>query len=55
VVRIDFIYNEEAGEPFMLEVNTIPGQTDASIIPQQVRALGWSLRDFYTKLIEEII
>jgi D-alanine-D-alanine ligase len=55
VVRIDFIYNEEAGEPFMLEVNTIPGQTDASIIPQQVRALGWNLRDFYTKLIEEII
>jgi len=55
VVRIDFIYNEEAGEPFMLEVNTIPGQTDASIIPQQVRSLGWSLKDFYSKLVEEIL
>lgn len=55
VVRIDFIYNEEAREPFMLEVNSIPGQTDASIIPQQVRCLGWNLKDFYTKLIEEII
>jgi len=55
VVRIDFIYNEESAQPFMLEVNTIPGQTDASIIPQQVRSLGWNLKDFYTKLVEEII
>ena len=53
VVRIDFIYNEEAGKPFMLEVNTIPGQSEASIIPQQVKAMGWSLREFYTKLVEE--
>lgn len=53
VVRIDFIYNEEAGQPFMLEINTIPGQSEASIVPQQVRAMGWSLREFYTKLAEE--
>lgn len=53
VVRIDFIYNEAAGKPFMLEVNTIPGQSEASIIPQQVRAMGWSLKEFYTKLVEE--
>jgi D-alanine-D-alanine ligase len=55
VVRIDFIYNEEIDQPFMLEVNSIPGQTDASIIPQQVRCLGWNLKDFYSKLVEEII
>jgi D-alanine-D-alanine ligase len=53
VVRIDFIYNEEAGKPFMLEINSIPGQSDASIIPQQVKAMGWSLKEFYTKLVEE--
>ncbi len=53
VVRIDFIYNEEAGHPFMLEVNTIPGQSEASIVPQQVKAMGWSLREFYTKLVQE--
>jgi len=53
VVRIDFIYNEEDGRPYMLEVNTIPGQSDASIVPQQVRAIGWNLKEFYTKLIEE--
>jgi D-alanine-D-alanine ligase len=53
VVRIDFIYNEEAGRPFMLEINTIPGQSEASIVPQQVKVMGWSLKEFYTKLVEE--
>lgn len=53
VVRIDFIYNEEAGEPFMLEVNTVPGQSAASLVPQQVKAYGWTLQQFYTALIEE--
>jgi D-alanine-D-alanine ligase len=53
VVRIDFIYNEEKAEPFMLEVNTVPGQSAASIVPQQVKANGWTLQQFYTALIEE--
>lgn len=53
VVRIDFIYNEEEGKPYMLEINTIPGQSDASLVPQQVRAMGWSLKEFYTRLVEE--
>jgi D-alanine-D-alanine ligase len=43
IVRIDFIYNEEKGVPYMLEVNTVPGQSQASIIPQQVKAMGWKL------------
>lgn len=53
IVRIDFIYSEEAGEPYMLEVNTVPGQSEASIVPQQVKAMGWTLKEFYTALIEE--
>ncbi len=53
VVRIDFIRDQETGNPFMLEVNTIPGQSEASIVPQQVIAMGWSLKEFYTKLVEE--
>ncbi|MGN6293431.1 MAG: D-alanine--D-alanine ligase [Chitinophagaceae bacterium] len=55
VVRIDFIYNEESQRPFMLEINTIPGQSEASIVPQQVKAMGWSLTEFYTKLTEEAL
>ena len=53
VVRIDFIYDEISGHPFMLEINTVPGQSEASIIPQQVKAMGWTLKDFYSALIEE--
>jgi D-alanine-D-alanine ligase len=53
VVRIDFIYNEAVGEPYMLEVNTVPGQSEASIVPQQVKAMGWTMKDFYSALIDE--
>ena len=53
VVRIDFIYNQEEARPYMLEVNTVPGQSEASIVPQQVKIMGWSLKEFYTKLIQE--
>lgn len=52
VIRIDFIYNEEKGVPYMLEINTVPGQSEASIVPQQVRAMGWTLQQFYSSLIE---
>lgn len=55
VVRIDFIYNEERALPFMLEINTVPGQSEASIVPQQVRAMGWTLKQFYTALIQEAV
>ena len=55
VVRIDFIYNESKDEPYMLEINTVPGQTDASVVPQQVRALGWNLKDFYTALVDDAL
>jgi len=53
VVRVDFIYNEEKGLPYMLEVNTVPGQSAASVIPQQVKAIGMSLQEFYTSIVEE--
>lgn len=55
VVRIDFIYNNEIKQPFMLEVNTVPGQSEASVIPQQVRAMGMSLTDFYSAVVAEAL
>jgi D-alanine-D-alanine ligase len=55
VVRIDFIYNEEEKEPYMLEINTVPGQSEASIVPQQVKCMGWSMTEFYTALLEECL
>ena len=53
IVRIDFIYNQQQSQPYMLEINSVPGQSEASIVPQQVLAMGWSLKDFYTAVIEE--
>jgi len=54
VVRIDFIVTEN-NELWFLEVNTVPGMTDKSIVPQQVRASGLELKNFYTLLINEAL
>jgi D-alanine-D-alanine ligase len=55
VVRIDFIYNETKQEPYMLEINTVPGQSEMSVVPQQVRASGGTLKAFYAGLIEQAL
>lgn len=51
LVRMDFI--EKEGEIYFLEVNITPGMTDASLVPQMVRADGQTFRDFLTYIIEE--
>lgn len=48
--RSEFIIVE--GEPFMLEMNTIPGLTTESLIPQQAHAAGIALEDLFTNSIE---
>lgn len=53
VIRIDFIFNEEKGVLYMLEINTVPGQSEASIVPVQVKTMGWNLVKFYSILVEE--
>lgn len=55
VIRIDFIYNDEASEPYLLEINTVPGQSEVSIVPQQVQIMGWTLKDFYSALIDDAL
>ncbi|MBX3239688.1 MAG: D-alanine--D-alanine ligase [Chitinophagaceae bacterium] len=55
IVRMDFIYKEAEGVPYLLEINTVPGQSEASLVPQQVRAMGWTLTEFYSALIEEAL
>jgi D-alanine-D-alanine ligase len=52
MVRIDFILLEDTLDFYFIEVNTTPGQSAASLIPQQVRAAGMSVMDFYVDLIE---
>lgn len=52
IVRIDYIITE--GERInMLEINTTPGMTATSFIPQQVKAAGLDIKDVMTDIIEE--
>lgn len=53
ICRVDFILEASSNHLYFLEINTIPGQSENSIVPQQVRATGMSLQDFYGLLIEE--
>ncbi|HEY8918989.1 MAG TPA: D-alanine--D-alanine ligase [Chitinophaga sp.] len=55
IVRVDFIWEEATGKLFFLEVNTMPGQSENSLVPQQVRASGRTLQEFYGMLIEECL
>ena len=55
IVRIDFIWNEVDDQPYMLEINTVPGQSAASIVPKMVQAHGWTMREFYLRQIEDAI
>ncbi len=53
VVRFDYIYDGK--EPFFLEVNTVPGMSEASIVPKMARAHGWSFAELVSRLLDEII
>ncbi|HEY1006562.1 MAG TPA: D-alanine--D-alanine ligase [Sphingobacteriaceae bacterium] len=51
MVRIDYFLQEGTSRFYFVEINTIPGQTAQSFIPQQVRAAGMKEEDFYSELI----
>lgn len=51
LIRIDYIITED-GNPVLLDVNTTPGMTSASFIPQQVRAAKMNMTEVLTDIIE---
>ena len=53
IVRVDFIIIDS--KPFFLEINTIPGMTKESLIPQQAKAAGLSTNDLYSMVIEDVL
>lgn len=55
VVRMDFILKKATNDLYFLEVNTMPGQSENSIVPQQVKAAGMDLKSFYGNLLEETL
>ena len=52
IVRIDFIVTE-AGEPYLIEINSIPGMSSGSIVPKQVREAGMTLGELYDIVIAD--
>lgn len=52
IVRIDFIVTE-SGEPYLIEINSIPGMSSGSIVPKQVREAGMTLGQLYDIVIED--
>ncbi|MBC6441345.1 MAG: D-alanine--D-alanine ligase [Rhodospirillales bacterium] len=56
VTRADFRYDDTGGEPgalFMLEVNTQPGMTPLSLVPEQAAHVGISFGDLVAWMVEE--
>ncbi|WP_291402149.1 D-alanine--D-alanine ligase [Daejeonella sp.] len=52
MVRIDYFLQKDTSNFYFIEINTIPGQTAQSFIPQQVRAAGLNISEFYGNLVE---
>jgi len=49
--RVDLMLNRQ-GRPFVLEVNTVPGMTDHSLVPKAARAVGMSYEDLCLRILE---
>ncbi|MEM8548415.1 MAG: D-alanine--D-alanine ligase [Pseudomonadota bacterium] len=49
--RVDFML-DESGEPFVLEVNTVPGMTSHSLVPHAAGVAGWTFADLCVRILE---
>jgi len=52
-IRIDYIIQKD--KIFLLEINTNPGMTSTSFIPQQIAAKGLNIKDIFTEIIEDAL
>ena len=52
IVRVDFIVI--ADKPYFLEINTVPGMTEESLVPKQARAAGIPLDELYSMVVEDL-
>jgi len=53
IVRIDYIISNN--KPFLLEINTTPGMTPTSFIPQQIKAKKLEIKNVFSEIIEDAI
>ncbi len=53
IARVDFIFTNK--DLYFLEINTVPGMSEQSIAPQQIQKAGYTLTDFFSKMIEDAL
>ena len=53
ITRSDFIIQD--GEPFFIEINTVPGLSKESIVPKQAREARMTLTEFFGLLVEDTL
>ncbi len=53
IARIDYIIQQ--GQPYVIEANTVPGLSEESIIPQQAKQLGISLKELFTAAVKHAL
>jgi D-alanine-D-alanine ligase len=53
IVRIDYIIRDE--KLYFLEVNTVPGMTENSIVPRMIKAAGLTFTEILNDLIEDAL
>lgn len=53
IVRIDYIYSND--KLYFLEINTVPGMSEVSIVPQQVKVMGKDMNEIFSLVIEDAI
>ena len=55
VVRTDFIVDDKNNEPYLIEINSVPGLSPESIVPQQIEYAGFTFTQFFTLLLQEAL
>src|SRR5690606_19699133 len=53
LIRIDFMLQKE--EVFVIEINTVPGLSKESIVPQQAKVAGIELQELFSDLVDECL
>ncbi len=53
LVRMDYIFSDN--QLWFLEVNTIPGMSENSIVPQQIRAMGKTTTEVFNLILEDVM
>jgi len=52
IVRVDFIIVDQ--KPYFLEINTVPGMTEESLVPKQAKAAEITLETLYSMVVEDL-